>query len=206
MNFFTIVGSFLYIHKKGEFLQSQLRNGIQEFDKINYISEINVDIIKTDRITSKYSKCTLEDGIYDDCVEAFMKKLQESGDNPGLLNCKANVSVIENIHEECLPPCNQIKVTLTETPIDFVYNKINHNLPINTTIPGYYLKLPSRMLVSEMQESYTITSFIGELGGWVGLFLGVSLFGGFEIFLSLFKTSNKLTVQIESMFRPGFPT
>ena len=170
--------------------------------------EINVDIIKTDHITTKYSDCTLEDGKYDDCVETFMKKLQdeESADNPGFRNCKTNVSVIENIHEECLPPCNQIKVTLTETPIDFAYNKINQNLPINTTVPGYYLKLPSRMLVSEMQESYTITSFIGELGGWVGLFMGVSLFGGFEICLSLFKTSNKLYVKIEYMFRLGFPT
>ena len=60
-------------------------------------------------------------------------------------------------------------------------NVITNPIQSNSSVtPGYFIRIPSSVIFSEMNRSYTLISFVAEFGGWVGLFLGVSILGGFE--------------------------
>ena len=60
-------------------------------------------------------------------------------------------------------------------------NVITNPVQSNSYVtPGYFIRIPSSVIFSEMNKSYTLISFVAEFGGWVGLFLGVSILGGFE--------------------------
>ena len=92
-----------------------------------------------------------------------------------------SLEIFQTSSKRCIAPCNHIKVKTVLNPINWlnvITNTIQSNSPV---IPGYFIRIPSSVIFSEMNESYTLISFVAEFGGWVGLFLGVSVLGGFEI-------------------------
>jgi len=90
------------------------------------------------------------------------------------------MNIFQTSSNRCVAPCNLVKVKMVLNPVNWLHvitNPIQSNRPF---IPGYVIQIPSYVLFSEMHASYTLISFIAEFGGWVGLFLGVSILGGFE--------------------------
>ena len=90
------------------------------------------------------------------------------------------MDVIQSSLNTCIPPCTQIKVNMILNPVNWL-NVFTNPIKSNKQFtPGYFIKIPSSVLYTEMNESYTLISFIAEFGGWVGLLLGVSILGSFE--------------------------
>ena len=82
--------------------------------------------------------------------------------------------------DNCLTPCTQVKVDIRLNPVNWLHVLVIPKHTEMTYTPGYVINIPSTIVYSEMQESYTLISFIAEFGGWVGLLLGISLLGSFE--------------------------
>ena len=189
---------FMLVHKEGHF-NAASKTDLTELLYIQHIMDSQPEIEVTKLISTSNMEC--EDGIetYDLCSEMTTWKRWENNCIPpfwmqlqNISNCTihAAFNIFQTSPEECLIPCSQIKVNIKQNPVDWLYILVNPKLPINTVIPGYYLTIPSHILYSEMQESYTAISFIAEFGGWAGLFLGVSVIGFFEFIMGKFtKTS-----------------
>ena len=63
-----------------------------------------------------------------------------------------------------LPPCNYYKFTVLQLQDTFAYK-------CTTTI-----ELDSKVTVVEQHETYTLLNFFAEVGGYLGIFTGLSLF------------------------------
>ena len=198
----------MLVHKKGQ-ININSRTDLTEIPYISYVMDTQLDI-KANRFLST-SNMECDDGLetYDLCSEKTMRKRLENNCIPpfwiqqeNISNCSmhAAFNIFQTSPEECLIPCSQIKVNIKQNPVDWLYILVNPKLPISTVIPGYYLTIPSYILYSEMQESYTAISFIAEFGGWAGLFLGVSVIGVFEFIMMKFTniSSHSLFKKITS--------
>ena len=186
---------FMLVHKEGHF-NAASKTDLTELLYIPHIMDSQPEIEVKKLISTSNMEC--QDGLetYDLCSEMTIRKRWENNCIPPFLiklqnisNCTmhAAFNIFQTSPEECLIPCSQIKVNIKQNPVDWLYILVNPKLPINTVIPGYYLTIPSYILYSEMQESYTAISFIAEFGGWAGLFLGVSVIGVFEFIMNKFS-------------------
>ena len=88
----------------------------------------------------------------------------------------------DSYNGSCLPPCNfqRMKITaLRDRPnsnlldLDFKFVVIFHFQQYHRTITSFYVD--------------NFTSIVGEIGGWVGIFLGMSVFNLTNVFDWLFK-------------------
>ena len=70
----------------------------------------------------------------------------------------------------CLPPCNFLMASLGTTN----YEDVRLDSQKNLTEMTFFM--PSRVLQSKERYLISFTSMVSEIGGYVGLLLGVSLF------------------------------
>ena len=182
----------MYVHKEKEFL-SRKRNALMEIHYIDHIMDLNIDITSNQLVPSPNNPCATD--TFDSCVDNFIKttlndhcQLPFMKDTIGEIpicntgdSMQGALNLFQTSHLECLDSCSQIEVKIEANPVDWTYILMNPKFPVKTVIPGYYLTIPRTVLVSRMVENYTTVSFIAEFGGWVGLFLGVSLLGVFKL-------------------------
>ncbi len=102
------------------------------------------------------------------------------------------MKIFQSSINSCVPPCTQVKVNMRLNPVNWLNVMTNSKISNNLFTPGYFIKIPSSVMYSEMKESYTWISFIAEFGGWVGLFLGFSILGTFEIVENKIFSSNAI--------------
>ena len=105
----------------------------------------------------------------------------------------------------CNLPCSQIKIEHIVHPSKMLYSIINPNVKVAEE-HGYDLKLPKQIEVLQMAEDYNAISFIAEIGGWSGLFIGISLVTLVTNLGQLFqeykiscKTMKQLTIIVSSL-------
>ena len=200
----------VYVHEKGNFL-SKKRNALTEIKHINHIMDTNIDIKYRRLLSIPIMECTDEKHTYDSCLDNLVtNKLQEHCQLPLVRGhkempvCKTNkdikeaLKIFQTSYPECLHSCSQIEVDIKLNPVDLLYTLKNPTYPVKTVIPGYYITIPRAILVSTMQESYTPISFIAEFGGWVGLFLGISVLGIFELLLGLYSCNCRFSKTLKS--------
>ena len=166
-----------------------MRNELTEISDIDHIVDTRLDIQVNKLISTSNMECAIESQSFDSCA-AKLTKLQMPCQLPFMqeaeeeLLCKTKedaekaLQIFQSSYHSCNLPCNQVQVDIMLHPVDWLYILTNPTFPISTIIPGYYIKLPTTVQVSEMQWSYGIISFIAEFGGWVGLLLGISILGG----------------------------
>ena len=176
-----------------------MRNELTEISDIDHIVDTRLDIQVNKLISTSNMECAIESQSFDSCA-AKLTKLQMPCQLPFMqeaeeeLLCKTKedaekaLQIFQSSYHSCNLPCNQVQVDIMLHPVDWLYILTNPTFPISTIIPGYYIKLPTTVQVSEMQWSYGIISFIAELGGWVGLLLGISILGGIS---KLLETCSK---------------
>ena len=94
---------------------------------------------------------------------------------------KTASSKLENITETilnkkdiCKVPCKVTYLTLNDLP-----SPDNHNKTRTFTY-----KINSASTLTQSDLIYTFWSYIGEFGGWVGLFIGVCLIDLYDLFIS----------------------
>lgn len=191
----------MYVHKEKEFL-SRKRNALMEIHYIDHIMDLNIDITSNQLVPTLNNQCATD--TFDSCVDYIIKtRMNDHCQLPFIKDsieeipiCDTSermhsaLNLFQTSHLECLDSCSQIEVKIEANPVDWLYILMNPKFPVKTVIPGYYLTIPRTVLVSRMTENYTTISFIAEFGGWVGLFLGVSLLGVFELMLVLFFSSD----------------
>ena len=187
-NIYILDPTYIYVHTEGYLFQRNLRNSIFQLKKIDYVEDIDVEVRVKKRIPSM--DCTDKIEVLDSCFEKTYgnenyclfpplspenknKSVHQNFEECGL----ESESLFPNVHDYCKPPCHEVRVDIPAKAVNWLYSVLHPNNPVKTLKPGYYLRIPSTVLVSEMQESYTIISVIGEFGGWVGLFLGASMMG-----------------------------
>ena len=166
-----------------------MRNELTEISDIDHIVDTRLDIQVNKLISTSNMECSIESQSFDSCT-VKLTKLQMPCQLPFMqeaeekLFCKTKedaekaLQLFQSSYDNCNLPCNQVQVDIALHPVDWLYILTNPKFPISTIIPGYYIKLPTKVQVSEMQWSYDIISFIAEFGGWVGLLLGISVLGG----------------------------
>ena len=182
------------MHKRGQLL-GNLRNELIEFTHIDHIVETELNFKMEEFISTPRLKCSKE-STFDSCVEkSILQCLQDQclhlfWNQPTTnLSCnnstdqQAGLIIFQTRSTNCLPPCSQVKVDMKLNPVNWQDTLVNPRYSNKNFVPGYFIKIPSTILLSEMAESYATISFIAEFGGWVGLFLGMSVLGAFE-FLS----------------------
>ena len=194
----------LYVHKRGQLLLSDLRNELTEIENIEHIVEIELGVDVNKLISTPTTECAEDGETFDSCIETTMCQAQDQC-HIHFLNKPSNESfctnytgiledmkIFQSSFESCLPPCTQVKVNMQLNPVNWLNVMTNSKISNNLFTPGYFLKIPSSVMYSEMNESYTWISFIAEFGGWVGLFLGLSILGGFEFVESQIFSSNAI--------------
>ena len=97
-----------------------------------------------------------------------------------------NLSSERYFIDECLYPCKFIKIALTTL-------KGIHNTTQNHTFKMYFNQY---IKVTDTQYSYTGLELLAEFGGYVGLFLGISVFHLNQVFAKIVNYLS-MTCQIE---------
>ena len=74
---------------------------------------------------------------------------------------------ITNQERDCLLPCHSMMISVSAK------NSVTFS---SRTFAEAYLYFPPRIMLSQENDFYTFLSLMAEIGGYVGLLLGVSLF------------------------------
>ena len=187
---------YLYIHKREQLLLTDLRNELIEIEHIDHKMEIELDINAKKLISTTSTECkedthaltfdscvenTIFHQLQDQCHLSFWNKINNESFCINSTGISGAMQVIQSSLNKCIPPCMTVKVNLRLNPVNWLTIKTNPKFYFRQFTPGYFIKIPSSVLYSEMNESYSLISFIAEFGGWIGLLLGVSILGAFEL-------------------------
>ena len=69
----------MYIHKRGHFLLTDLRNELIELENIKHIEEIELDVYANKMISTPTTECTEDSQTFDSCVEHVINHQLEEG-------------------------------------------------------------------------------------------------------------------------------
>ena len=174
-----------YIHAHGQFLNMNGRMGNKIYPGNiveNQITFVDVHMLQKKDAEGRLM-CTREK--YDDCIYGTMERLMMDTYNctsPWVINqkiCEKGVSVyrtylisrghVTNQLKDCLPPCNFLMVTVGARNFDHYEN-------VTYSIQRY--SFPQRILLTEENYLYLFLTLAAEIGGYVGLLLGVSFMHG----------------------------
>ena len=186
----------LYVHKKEQFLANS-KNGLVQIQSINHIEDTELTIRVSKLISSLSTQCEEEATSFDSCVK-YSTYLQMHDQCNRSYNTKSLMRKMLDLDKtgvhSCPVSCTQVNIGMRLTPINWLDVLVTSKHLDKMLAPGYYMTIPSAISFTEMYEGYTLVSFIAELGGWVGLFLGVSLLVAVEF------TSSKLCKLNENMY------
>lgn len=182
----------MYVHKRGN-LMTEMRNSLTEVSHVDHIVEASLQINVNKLISTSATQCSESSETFDSCVEnmiyqhhldkcvlPFWNQIQSNAVCNVSGNNQLSLNIFQTSYHKCVSPCTQVKVEISNNPINWFSYLLMPRLVLKDVIPGYYMSIPATILKSEMQESYSAISFIAEFGGWVGLFLGISLLGLFS--------------------------
>ena len=170
----------IYIHNPGvfeygadEMVTVKNAMGVRDYYKVQHeILEMLDDKDKSCNDTTKYAK--------DDCGEDEIEKfvMKEYGCTPPFFKNKekicTNETITKQVHKywknaryytNCSGPCREISVSVIPTS-----NKTTK--PENSEVKFYFR---NRVKVVKSYYAYSSLSLIAEIGGYFGLFLGVSI-------------------------------
>ena len=150
--------------------------------------------------SSNYDTCVLKTKLKqlkNMCLPIFMEVNEiMSTENVELLRCrtfqesKEAFFVFQSMSNSCKESCTQVEVGIITTPVSMVYTYLKGK-GFNFENTAYYFTIPQEIRLSEFQESYSFISLIGNVGGWMGLFIGFSILGFSELILETLNTQKK---------------
>lgn len=164
-----------------------LRNGQINLDphRINHI--VQVDISTNRIISTNELECQDEPFSFDECINnEILENLLYLCRLP-FMSSYRNTSMCDSFEKglevyekynmdstDCNIPCYQIDVNVYKNPSRNIFSVVNPYVEIEKKTSFMFL-FPTTVTVSEMVENYDFISYFAELGGWSGLFIGVSL-------------------------------
>ena len=198
---------YVFVHNDGEFLQSHLRNGLENFQGLERFNmQVQISVEKVD--SSPSFECMAKASFYDECVlKSTLKQLENKCIPPFMeINGKVkNHSVCKNradsleafdifqsLSRTCQQSCTQVHVGINKTPIDKLYTMINGLVTLNPIHGAYYVSIPHEIIVLQVQYNYLFISYIADFGGWIGLLLGLSTVGLWDFLVKILKVHDKV--------------
>ena len=197
---------------------TDLRNELIEIENIDHKVEIELDVNAKKHISTSSTECTEDTHAqtFDSCVEntifhqlqnqchlSFWNKLNNESSCINSTGTSEAMKVVQSSLNKCIPPCMKVKIILKQNPVNWLNILTNPAKYFRQFTPGFIIKIPSSVMYSEMYESYSLISFIAEFGGWVGLFLGVSILGAFEFVESQICSSMTVTFKKAILSKSG---
>ena len=178
----------IYFHAPGQFLDLSGRMGHKIFVGKKIYTKVNyVDFHQLQKELDNGTKsCGKEE--YNTCMYSklagWMKNETEDGctvpwvlDDKNICTKASDISKafwiywrrVTNQMKDCLPPCNQLLIDVGSKDVD--------RKPLeNNKSSQLLLYFPPRVLRSNENYLYTILTLLAEIGGYMGLLLGYSLF------------------------------
>ena len=158
-------------------------------DKIDKIGNLEVKVhkllptpnLKCSQELSTYDECTQKETLElldDFCMLPFVNPLGES--IPPCTNFSQGYIAFKLFAEEtaskCQLPCSQVEVKIKMNEVMPIFQIMNPDVG-DIADPGYQIEIPPTVGISEMVQNYDWVSYVAEIGGWTGLFTGLSVFG-----------------------------
>ena len=187
----------VFYHQPGQFLHLDGRMSYMQFRGKSVQNQISYQQIKmSEKQISKWNPIAEEkkkrkvcsSSLYDECVyDAIRVEMLEKVGcvSPWVLpkkqykvctSSQANkwIKSLNNLGRDCPKPCEFMMINVgSKNVVD------NYDESENGTLSKYalqYLYFATRIIVSEEHDLYTFLSLAAEIGGYVGLLLGVSFF------------------------------
>ena len=137
--------------------------------------ECSQELTTFDECTQKETLDLLEDF----CVLPFVNPLWES--TPACTNFSqgylAYTVFAEKAVSKCQLSCSQVEVKIKMNEVMPIFTKMNPDDVDKIEDPGYSIEIPPTVEISKMVQNYNWVSYVAEIGGWTGLFTGLSVFG-----------------------------
>ena len=150
--------------------------------------------------SSDYDTCVLKTKLMqleNMCLPIFMEVNEiMSTENVEFLRCKTFEEsqeaffIFQSVSHSCKESCTQVEVGIITTPVSMVYTDLEEkNFNLENT--AYYFIIPKEVCLSEFENSYSFISLIGNIGGWMGLLIGFSITGFWELLTNTLKIQKK---------------
>ena len=187
--FYRNTGAKFYIHAPDQFLDLSGRMGHKIFRGQKMTTEVKyTDFYQLERTLENNEKsCSYHN--YDDCMYSVLYSLMINNtmenctvpwirDNHKICTKPDDINTafwigwnrVTNQRNDCGSPCNRLITNLGAKQIIKLKNDVDEDKAV------LLLYFPQKMLIIKEHFLYKIFNLLGEIGGYVGLFLGYSLF------------------------------
>ena len=185
--YFRNIGSKLYVHAPDQFLDLSGRMGHKIFLGQKVTSQVKyTDFYQLEReLPNNRKSCSYHK--YDDCMYSslyhwMINSTKDHCTVPWIRNNNKICTKAEDInkafmiaynrvtnqHNDCDTPCHRLIVDLGAKEMIKLDN--------NKTSAVFHFYFPQKMLVIKENYLYTVLNLLAEIGGYMGLLLGYSLF------------------------------
>ena len=181
------MGGKLYIHAPDQFLDLSGRMGHKIFPGQKILSQVKyTDFYQLERELSnnrktcsyhKYDECMYSKlhhwmitSTRENCTVPWIRKNDRICTNDEDINTAFWIAYnrVTNQYNDCETPCHRLIVDLGAKEVITLDN--------NKTSALFHLYFPQKMLVIKENYLYTVLNLLAEIGGYMGLLLGYSLF------------------------------
>lgn len=185
----------MFIHIEGNFLKKSSRNQLTFLGANEHITNINFDITLTRKKSTTDMKCEDSAPAYDACMEKdSLQSINSSCPSTKkhasseCSECQVQLEFLQLLRTEsiqCLQACTEVGIRENVFPL----NLLNSLFPqSDKNQSGVYFFIPSEVKLVELHESFTFVSMMAGVGGYVGLLLGMSLYGSWVSICPLIPT------------------
>ena len=185
----------MFIHIEGNFLEKSSRNQLTFLGANEHITNVNFDITLTRKKSTTDKKCEDRAPTYDACVEkSALQSINSSFPSTKksawseCSECEVQLeflSLLRTESSQCLQACTEVRIRANVFPI----NLLNSLFPqSDKNQSGVYFYISSEVKLVELHESFTFVSMMASVGGYVGLLLGMSLYGSWVSICPLIPT------------------
>ena len=128
------------------------------------------------------------------CIPVFMEINEKVGNQRVCQNFNESqeaLKIFQSISNTCIPSCAQVHVGIIKHPVNRLYIYVNGR-PGDLNHQAYYFFIPQGIPVTEFRESYSIISFVADVGGWMGLLIGISVVGSWTFLLGIWNIRDQI--------------
>ena len=209
-------GVYLFIHHEGQFLVPGVNSFKMIHSR--EVKQLNIQIDGSEILPDESLACTSYNTEYDRCIENYWFQnlknctppfMDSHGRNNQSEICltyaegQKAMQVLNSEQHKCVLPCTLFESKFLQNPIMFTLSRNSSFIPYydkvlsanslhrnnQTTFKvGYFIHLPKFITFQQSKNEYDVISYIAEMAGWAGLFLGCSLAGITTALMAYFKS------------------
>ena len=203
----------MYIHMPGQLFEPSRTSGQFFFYKRLVQRSYKLRLVYNKELPMGEDSCTLESGSFDDCVHDYAEKAMMNKANCSALFFDQKETVCRNFSDGqrafqayveafwsqnmrtriCRLPCHFYDVDIKfQTYHQLLEGFLTAPMEERMTDASVNIQIPSMVQVAETSYSYDLSSLIAEVGGWLGLFIGILVYAIISVVVCLSKALIRL--------------